>query len=315
MNFPLNVFSLYQAIAFHRMNEKQSRNFLHQLTLARRSVEGSKVDVHREVLASPVAHDVPFPAVILLDKNGGPSARKRSEEQKPHEYEDIDAVADVCAQLTPSQTSGATARSVSPSQTPGATAHGLTPYRSAPVLEAESQYSVVQKKTSQASHVEAAGDSEELPPPVPKRMGAKSSDAELQYVDLRFLSSDNPAATHDQQRMKKQQKKDHVVEYIDVDTVAMGLAMATVDDATGGSKERKVPTEQRPDGSTSSSKPMKDVTHIARKISADGDYINITYPEKPSSALGKKMVDVTAVPPKRQHSKDGDYVGRCGGSM
>ena len=278
-------------------------------------MEGSTVDVHREVLASPVAPDNSFPVVTSSDRNGGSSARKRSEEQKPHEYEDVDAVVDICTQLTPSQTPGATAQSLAPSQTPGATARSLSPYKSAPVLPTESQYSVVQKKKiSQPFHAEVPGDSEELPPPVPKRMGAKSSDSQLQYVDVRFVSSDDPVATQDKQRMKKQQKKEHVVEYIEVDTIAMGLAMATVDDATGGLNERNVPTEQRLDGATSPSKPMQDITHTARKVSADGDYINITYPEKHSAASGKKMMDVTTVP-KRQRSKDGDYVGRCGGSM
>lgn len=295
---------LLQAIAFHQVNERQSRNFLHQLTLARRSVEGATVDVHREVLASPVTADPPFPAIVAPHKNGSSlSTARKSEEPRPHEYEDVDEVTDICTQLKTLHTPSSTGRSLSPN-------------RSALVLHTESEYSVVQKKkTSQPLHAEAMDDHEESPPPVPKRIGAKSAEADLQYVDLKFLSSDDSVPTHDKQRVQKKQKVDHAVEYTDVDDIAMAIASAALNDPTGMSKERKVSSEQHQDGSSLQSKPMKDITHGARtgrKISADGDYINITYPEKPSTHSGKKMVDVTT-PPKRQLSKDGDYVGRCKG--
>ena len=304
-------FFLLQAIAFHQINEKQCRNFLHQLTLARRDVKGAMVDVHKEVLMSPGVGDPPFqfPAATSPDKNGASSlssAQKSSVEPRLHEYEDVDAVADICTQLKPSRTPPAT------------TARTLSPYKSAPLLPAESQYTVVQKKTSQPSRTEAVVDNEEAPPPPPpKRMGAKSSDDPMQYVDLKFLSSDDPVSAHDKQRMMKQQKRDHAVDYADVDAVAMALATAAVDEATRGSKERKVSPDQPQSRLAFQSKPMKDITHAKhtdRKASADGDYINISYGETSSAVSSRKMVDVTTVP-KRQLSKDGDYVGRCKGSV
>lgn len=293
---------LLQAIAFHGLNESQSRNFLHQLTLARRSVQGATVDVHREVLASPVTAAPPFPAIVSPVKNGSSlSTARTSEKSRPHEYEDVDEVIDIFTHLK------------SP-HTPSSTGRSLSPNKSVPVLHTESEYSVVQKKkTSQPSHVQVVDDHEELPPPVPKRIGARSGDADLHYVDLRFLSSEDPVPTHDKPRVQKKQKVDHAVEYTDVDDIAM--AYAALNDATGKSKEKKVSPEQRQDGSSLQSKPMKDITHgahIGRKVSADGDYININYPEKPSAHSDRKMVDVTT-PPKRQLSKDGDYVGRCEG--
>lgn len=259
---------------------------------------------------SPVVGDPPFPlsAATSPDKIGASSltsAQKSSVKPKPHEYEDVDAVADICTHLKPSHTPPAT------------TARTLSPYKSAPMLQAESQYSVVQK-ISQPSRTEAVVDNEELPPPPPpKRMGAKSSDEAMQYVDLSFLSSDDPVSAQDKQRMKKQQKRDHTVDYADVDAVAMALATAAVDDATGGAKERRVSPEQPQNRSAFQSKPMKDITHAKhsdRKVSADGDYINISYGETTSAASSKKMVDITTAP-KRQLSKDGDYVGKCTGNM
>ena len=299
-----------QAIAFHQINEKQSRNFLHQLTLARKRVKGAAVAVQEEALVSPLADThFTYPAAGSPTgdyKNGSSPTEARGQKsfemRKPHEYEDVDKVADICSQVV--------------SQSPSATdKRTLSPSKSTSVVESEVEYTVVHKK--KISQPEFKTD-EELPPPVPKRAGAKSSDDDpLMYVDLRFSSSGGIVLGHENQGTKKQQKKADTVEYTDIDAVAMlALASPTTEDVTGGSKERKTSAEQHNAGSNLRTKPMIDVTHekhAARKPSADGDYINIHYEEKASAGSDKKMIDVASLP-KRQASKDGDYVGTYDGA-
>lgn len=300
---------LLQAIAFHQINEKQSRNFLHQLTQARKRVKGAAVAVQEEALMSPVAGDTHFtfpaassPAGVDYKNGSSPvlaQGQNSSETRKPHEYEDVDKVAEICSQVI--------------SQSPPATdKRTMTPSKSTPVIESEIEYTVVQKK--KISQPEVVSD-EGTPPPVPKRAGAKSSEDPIMYVDLRFSPSGGVVLVPDSPGTKKQQKKDHAVEYTDVNTVAMALASQSVGDVTGGSKERKTSAEQPDSGSSLRTKPMMDVTHVkhaARKPSADGDYINLSYDEKASAGSSKKMVDVAYIP-KRQPSKDGDYVGTFAG--